>query len=184
VLLFRADGTAVETDSFVVGAGEMVGFEFDYRLSVSDEGLPIDPATIGSGGFWGPPGIVVRIPGSRAQPVIRLPLPDSREIGYANLATVPSCLPNCPPWLTFSGPQVHINTLPDDVPQSIAVSGHARFGAGLSPGFGFDSLTVSLPGLLQDTLALSAPIPEPATYALMLAGLSMVGLLARRRGEH
>jgi hypothetical protein len=31
------------------------------------------------------------------------------------------------------------------------------------------------------SLAVSAPVPEPETYALMLAGLGLVGFVARRR---
>jgi PEP-CTERM motif len=35
--------------------------------------------------------------------------------------------------------------------------------------------------IATDTLVMAAPIPEPQTYALMLAGLGAVGFLARRR---
>ncbi|PAS99187.1 MAG: hypothetical protein BSR46_09340 [Candidatus Dactylopiibacterium carminicum] len=43
-----------------------------------------------------------------------------------------------------------------------------------------DSVTVS--GLkLGTTLAAVSPVPEASTYAMMLAGLAMMGFIARRR---
>jgi hypothetical protein len=36
-------------------------------------------------------------------------------------------------------------------------------------------------GTSLDRVSLTAAVPEPETYAMLLAGLGMVGLLARRR---
>ncbi|HEY0953322.1 MAG TPA: PEP-CTERM sorting domain-containing protein [Roseateles sp.] len=36
--------------------------------------------------------------------------------------------------------------------------------------------------IVADVLAVAAPVPEPETYALMLAGIAVVGGVARRRG--
>jgi len=36
-------------------------------------------------------------------------------------------------------------------------------------------------GVVLDNLTFTTPVPEPETYALMLAGLGAVGLVARRR---
>ncbi len=44
---------------------------------------------------------------------------------------------------------------------------------------GFDSLTFSTTGVAFELAA--APVPEPETYALLLAGLGAMGFLARRR---
>jgi len=43
------------------------------------------------------------------------------------------------------------------------------------------SLSFKGVGVVVDDFAYANPVPEPETYALMLAGLGVVGLLARRR---
>jgi hypothetical protein len=36
-------------------------------------------------------------------------------------------------------------------------------------------------GVVLDNLAVAAPVPEPETYAMLLAGLGLIGMAARRR---
>lgn len=47
--------------------------------------------------------------------------------------------------------------------------------------FGFEDRTWTLAANGNLTYAMTTPVPEPETYALMLAGLGLVGFLARRR---
>jgi len=42
-------------------------------------------------------------------------------------------------------------------------------------------ITTTLPGLSNGGLYGVAPVPEPATYGMMLAGLGLLGVVARRR---
>lgn len=48
---------------------------------------------------------------------------------------------------------------------------------------GVNKITISGSNLAFDNITLSAvsPVPEPATYAMLLAGLGLVGLMVRRR---
>ena len=39
-------------------------------------------------------------------------------------------------------------------------------------------------GIALDDLRIATPVPEPETYALMLAGLGLLGFVARRRNSH
>ena len=57
-------------------------------------------------------------------------------------------------------------------------------GAGQILQFGFSNTATNFNGsaIYYDNLSL-APVPEPSTYALMLAGLGLIGLAARRRGQ-
>jgi len=40
-----------------------------------------------------------------------------------------------------------------------------------------------VPGHPTQDLAVFAPVPEPQTYAMMLAGLGLMGFVARRRKQ-
>ena len=43
------------------------------------------------------------------------------------------------------------------------------------------NLTTDRPASFSGTVSLAAPVPEPETYGMMLAGLGVLGYLARRR---
>ncbi|MBA4143109.1 MAG: PEP-CTERM sorting domain-containing protein [Nitrosospira sp.] len=43
------------------------------------------------------------------------------------------------------------------------------------------SISFTGTGLVADNITFASPIPEPETYAMMLAGLGLMGLFARRR---
>ena len=56
--------------------------------------------------------------------------------------------------------------------------GFAEFAGTFLTSYGFESM----PGVGIDVgAALAAPVPEPETYALLLAGLGVIGLMSRRR---
>ena len=38
-------------------------------------------------------------------------------------------------------------------------------------------------GLVADNLTFATPVPEPETYMMLLAGLGVIGVIARRRRD-
>ncbi|OWQ46787.1 hypothetical protein CDL60_13360 [Roseateles noduli] len=51
----------------------------------------------------------------------------------------------------------------------------------MSPAGLYSSVNVSGSGRLVSITEIAAAVPEPSTYALMLAGVTAIGVVARRR---
>jgi hypothetical protein len=91
---------------------------------------------------------------------------------------------NAFPSVTLDGSFMDVNAFSDDYGWSASVNnalsllqGESRFG--LNNGEEFLSTTFNV--VYWDASVSVSPIPEPETYALMLAGLALVGAAARRR---
>ena len=59
--------------------------------------------------------------------------------------------------------------------------GNATAFYAFNAGSGVDKFYTTLQATSNTGLYLTAPVPEPETYAMMLAGLGLVGVIARRR---
>jgi hypothetical protein len=65
--------------------------------------------------------------------------------------------------------------------------GWESYNSFLTTGYVSDSaniarISIAGDGVVLDNLTYTQPVPEPETYALMLAGLGLLGFAARRRG--
>lgn len=61
------------------------------------------------------------------------------------------------------------------------IVGVAAFPSNAIDGGSFDDSSTTLPAGSYYTLHISAPVPEPEAYAMFLAGLGLMGAIARRR---
>ena len=103
------------------------------------------------------------------------------EVAIVNIYTFPTCFP-CSGIFTFGASSTAptlVATKADDQPDSRTVSGVLTLTAGLQAS---DSpQLVRLAQIRTQVYTLSSPIPEPATAALCVAGLLLLGLRGRLR---
>lgn len=97
------------------------------------------------------------------------PLVSTRTVGDSLMAT-------------FNDPRNENFSLGADTAYHLQISGTTR--ANLTGGYGLISIT-SLNGTVTTAPALAAitPVPEPETFAMLLAGLGVIGAFARRRNR-
>jgi hypothetical protein len=198
LMLYTIDGSAPPVlatqgpnpqGSFAVQAGYAVGFEFDYAISVSDQGLPVGFDQPPTGRFYGPGQIFVYSPNNSLPSRMSLDFQGTgyREIGFANLFTSTfSCVRTCAPDLVFQNFQLVLSTHPDDQAESFAASGHAVVWSGVSASSSVGGGVVEVPHLVQDSVAVSAavqPVPEPTSALLVLAGLGALRVWGKRSGR-
>lgn len=178
----HSDGsrTIVAGNSATITKGERLAYEFDYTLTVSDDGLPV-VATAG-GPFWSASAALV-YSGVGAPRLIPL---QGTEFALANLYFDQPFGSNfCPPWVVFSATWDYLATVPDDAPQRLSKSSHGSVSFAVANGWNVDPVPATLPEMRIDTLGIGQPvsqvaeIPEPATWAAMLAGLLALGLHAK-----
>jgi hypothetical protein len=148
---------------------QSLDYTCDYTITLRDDGLPADRS-------WG--FCVPLSPGSNCGPAAT-----GNEIAFVQLVAGFIDGRTSNPFLIISGDGVRLSTdggsFADGVTQSGRLHVHAE--AASAP---FDAVYSSSFSVFAfaavDAIPLS-PVPEPATYALLLAGLGVVGLKVRRR---
>lgn len=104
-----------------------------------------------------------------SRPLEQIDISSGGLINFATLLSGPTVVAFH--WGNFDG---------EGVKGSGNVSAIYRFDAGA----GLDSFNVDVTqGLSNAAVYVTTPVPEPGTYALMLAGLGAVGFMARRRRQ-
>jgi hypothetical protein len=90
-------------------------------------------------------------------------------------------------WLDVNGAATRLASF-DPVVADAALATHPQGGNGLTPGaawsFTVPGSNLSLGGITGGQIAYSVTsVPEPETYAMLLAGLGVIGAVARRRAR-
>ena len=75
----------------------------------------------------------------------------------------------------------NVSSFTVNVAASIWGGGHGAFGDGKGAFLGFSQLGMHT--VYTEGNPVMAPVPEPETYAMMLAGLGLLGVMARRRKQ-
>jgi PEP-CTERM motif len=151
--------------------GQSVDLYYDYAITVRDDGLPASR----DWGYCVPLGT-----GSNCGPAA-----SGNEVAAVRLVAgfVDTRIPS--PYLSVSGESVLVSTDSGSFADGVTQSGrlHVRVQASGDPfAPAFATASFSVYALVAVDANPVSPIPEPASLALVLAGLGAIGLRARARG--
>lgn len=154
---------------FSLRQGQSIDYYYDYTITVRDDGLPTDRSWT----FCAP-----LSPGSNCGPAAT-----GYELASVSLVAGFYDRRNANPFLTISGDGIGVSTDGGSFADGVTQSGrlHVHVEAASAPFETSYSSVFNVYAFAAVDASPLSPIPELATYALLLAGLGVLGLKARRR---
>lgn len=159
---------------FTVNSGETQTFHWNYSLTVADSGLPFTPT--GPDLFGGGDSYSMC---NHIFPTTCPPAPTGYESAFAQLIVGHVDARATPPFLNVVSDRLSFATPRGPESDFISQSGTLEVRVSLAD-WGYPSYS-SYFAVISDQWVIASPIPEPETYALMLAGLCSVSVARRRK---
>ena len=159
---------------FSVGPGSPQTFRWNYTITLADDGLPFTPTGPDLSGAGYSYSMCNHLSPSTCPPA-----PSGYESAFAQLMVGRIDPRGLPPFLNVVSDGLSFATARGPESDFISQSGTLEVQVSVA-----DGSVLNYSGsfaVISDQWVIASPIPEPETYALMLAGLCSVGAARRRR---